>query len=219
MLPGKYIDVMTDFSDPLELTGKVREGYLKLAWKNESGLKIGYVLVKRGKIVGSLVEEIPGNSSISGDEAFLEIFNAVKRTLIRAVEIYEADVEDILMTHPKMQVTFVGVPSKSGRDLESFLALLGVHNGGVEIQNGSKAWRIYVENGLVKAARAIKGSDYHGDDAIREILHETGHLLKDGKYTVGNPPEFSPEDTVHRADLLREGLELVREKKKVEKGF
>ncbi len=219
MLPGKYLDVITDFSDPLELAGKVREGYLKLAWKSESGLKIGYVLVKEGKIVGSLVEEITGNSSISGDEAFREIFDAVKRSLIRAVEIYEADVEGILRTHPKMQVTFVGLPSKSGRDLESFLALLGVYRGGVEIQDGSKAWRIYVENGLVKAARAIKGSDYRGDDAIREILRETGHLLKDGRYTVGDYHRFSPEDTVQKSDLLREGLELVKEKKRTEKGF
>ncbi|WP_297476440.1 DUF2226 domain-containing protein [Thermococcus sp.] len=219
MLPGKYLDVITDFSDPLELAGKVREGYLKLAWKSESGLKIGYVLVKEGKIVGSLVEEITGNSSISGDEAFREIFDAVKRSLIRAVEIYEADVEGILRTHPKMQVTFVGLPSKSGRDLESFLALLGVYRGGVEIQDGSKAWRIYVETGLVKAARAIKGSDYRGDDAIREILRETGHLLKDGRYTVGDYHRFSPEDTVQKSDLLREGLELVKEKKRTEKGF
>ena len=219
MLPGKYVDVMTDFSDPLELAGKVREGYLKLAWKSESGLKLGYVLVKKGVIVGSLVEEILGNSSISGDEAFREIFDAVKRSLIGAVEIYEADVESILESHPRMYVTFVGVPSKSGRDLDSFLALLRVYRGGVEIQDGSKAWEIYVENGRVKAARAIKGSDYHGDDAIKDILRETGHLLTDGMYTVGDPHEFSPEDTVRRTDLLREGLELVKEKRKVEKGF
>ncbi len=219
MLPGKYIDVITDFSDPLELAGKVREGYLKIAWKSESGLKIGYALVKKGKIVGSLVEEVLENSSISGDEAFREIFDAVRRNLIGAVELYEADVEGILKAHPGTYVTLVGVPSKSGRDLESFLALLGVYSGGVEIQDGSKAWEIYVESGLVKAARAIKGSDYRGDDAIRDILRETGHLLKDGKYTVGSPHEFSPEDTVRKTDLLREGLELVKEKRKVEKGF
>ncbi|WP_456366349.1 DUF2226 domain-containing protein [Thermococcus sp.] len=219
MLPGKYVDVITGFKDPLELTGKVREGYLKVAWRSNSNIKIGYILTKRGAIIGSIVEDIIENTTMEGKPAFLEITEAVKHGLIKAVEIYEADVEGILKVNPRARVGVEGDYPTSGSDLESFLSLLKTYTGGVEIQDGSKAWAVYVEKGLVKAARAIKGSTHHGDAAIREIFREMGHLLKGGKYTTSDRVQFSSSDTVKKGEIFIEGLELLKEKRRLEKDF
>ncbi|WP_297490576.1 DUF2226 domain-containing protein [Thermococcus sp.] len=219
MLPGKYVDVITGFKDPLELTGKVREGYLKVAWRSNSNIKIGYILTKRGAIIGSIVEDIIENTTMEGKPAFLEITEAVKHGLIKAVEIYEADVEGILKVNPMVRVGFGGDRPTSGSDLESFLSLLKTYKGGVKIQDGSKAWAVYVDKGLVKAARAIKGSTHHGDAALREIFHEMGHLLREGKYAVNESLNFSREDAVQNSRMFLEGLKLLKEKKEAEKDF
>lgn len=216
MLPGKYVGVITDFNDPLELTGKIREGYLKIAWRSESSIKIGYVLTKKGRIVGSIVEDVFKNTAIEGEVAFLEILTAIKHNLVRAVELYEADVDEILKTYPRAHVK---ISQREGRDLESFLALLRNYRGEIEIQDGSKAWAIEVYRGVVKAARAIRGSTLSGDDAVREILFEMGHLLKEGKYRIRDSSGFSPEDTVRDGRLLLEGVELLKEKQRFEKSF
>ncbi len=216
MLSGKYMDIIMNFSDPLELTGKVEEGYLKMAWRSQSGIKIGYALIQKGKIVGSILEDVFGDTSIGGKTAFFEILEAVKQDLVKAVEVYEADVNEILKANPKACVTFDEDRPSSGIDLSSFLFLLKTYRGGIEIQNRSKAWAIYVEDGLVKAARAIEGSTHRGDSAVREIFHEMGSLLKEGSYVTKESLEFSPEDAVQNGEVFLEGLKLLREKQKLE---
>ncbi|WP_297469246.1 DUF2226 domain-containing protein [Thermococcus sp.] len=219
MLHGRYVGVITDFDDPLEVREGVRQGYLKVAWKEESSLKTGYVIIKDGKIVGSLVEDVIGGSKVAGNEAFGEIMRAIKDGLVKAVEVYEADVGEILGSHPEARVDINELQRVTGDDLGSLLMLLKTHRGGMRIQNGSKEWAIYVENGLVKAAKAIKGSTHRGDNALREILREMGHLIKDGVYIAGETFEFSPNDAVSRGDVFVEGLELLKEKRRLEKGF
>ena len=219
MLPGRYVDVVMDFTDPLELTGKVREGYLKMAWRDDQGIKMGYIMTRNGKIVGAIVEDVLGNTFVEGDMAFLEILEVAKKGMIKAVEVYEASVNELLRTHPKAGTAIEGDYPASGNDLSSFLKLLEVHRGGVEIYDGSKAWAIHVEKGLVEAAKSIRGSNYRGDEAIKDILHEVGHLLREGRYTVKHPLGFSSEDQVQRKDVLFESLQLLREKQKLEKDF
>ena len=219
MLHGKYIGVITNFSDPLEVRERVKQGYLKIAWKDGHSLKTGYIITEEGKIVGSLVEDVIDGSKVAGNEAFGEIMRAIKDGLVKAVEVYEADVGEILSSHPKARVDINELKRVTGDDLGSLLMLLKTHRGGMRIQNGSKEWAIYVENGLVKAARAIKGSTHRGDSALREILREMGHLIKDGVYIAGETFEFSSSDAVSRGDVFVEGLELLKEKRRLEKGF
>ncbi|WP_297481388.1 DUF2226 domain-containing protein [Thermococcus sp.] len=219
MIHGRYIGVITDFDDPLAVREGVRQGYLKVAWKDGSSLKTGYIIIKDEKIVGSLVENVIGGSKVAGNEAFGEIMRAIKDKLVKAVEVYEADVEEILGSYPETRVDINELQRVTGNDLGSLLMLLKTHHGGMRIQNGSKEWVIYVENGLVKAAKAIKGSTRRGDSALREILREMGHLIKDGVYIAGETFEFSPNDTVSRGDVFVEGLELLKEKRQLEKGF
>ncbi len=216
MLPGKYVEVITDFNDPLELTGKIREGYLKIAWRSDSSIKISYVLTKKGRVVGSIVEDVFKNTSIEGDVAFLELVNAIKHNLVRTVELYEANVDEILKTYPHAHVK---ISQRERRDLESFLALLKNYHGEIEIQGSSKVWVLEVYKGVVKAARAIRGSTLRSDNAVREILFEMGHLLKEGKYSIQNSSEFSPEDTVRDGKLLLKGVKLLKEKQRFEKSF
>lgn len=219
MLPGKFVGVITNFDDPLELTGKTREGYLKLAWRSDSSIKVGYIIMKKGKILGAIVEDVLNNTSIQGDIAFVEIVEAIKQGLVKSVEIYEANVEEILNENPKAYITEVSTIPSSGKDLESFLSLLKMYKGSIEIQDGSKAWILYVEHGIVKAARGIRGSNLRGDSAIREIFREMGHLLKEGKYTTSDRVQFSSSDTVKKGEIFIEGLELLKEKRRLEKGF
>ncbi len=217
MLPGKYVDVVTRFNDPLELTGKVKEGYLKIAWRSESSIKIGYILTQRGKIVGSIMEDIFGNTFTEGETAFFGILEAIKHGQVKAVEVYEADVNKILKANPKACVTFDENRPTSGNDIDSFLSLLKTYRGGIKIQDGSKAWMIYVEDGVVKAARALRGSTHRGDRAIKEIFHEMDYLLKEGRYITTESFEFSSEDTVQNGEVFLEGIELLREKQRLER--
>ena len=219
MLPGKYVEVVMDFSDPLELTGRVKEGYLKVAWRNAPSIKTGYILIKNGKVVGSIVENILENIIVQGELAFFEILEATKHKLVKTVELYEADVNDILREYPGAYIAINNANMVSGNDLGSFLSILKTYKGEVKIQDGSKIWVIYVENGLVKAAKAIMGSTNRGDSAIEEILKEMGNILRDGRYIMGGSLSFSSHDTVKNRELLLKSLELLKEKQEFEKDF
>lgn len=219
MLPGRYVEVITGFSDPLELTGKVREGYLKIAWKTDSSIKIGYIILQKGHITGSILEDVFENVTLEGEIAFLEILDAIKRGSIKAVEVYEANLKEIFQAHPNSRIVSKENRDIPGYDLSSLLSLLKSYNGSVKVQNTSKAWAIHVEMGAVKAAKALKGSTSHGDRAVRELLQEMGHVIKNGKYSTGESFEFSSQDNVQDSDLFIESVELLREKQKVEKDF
>ncbi len=200
MLHGRYVEVVTSFSDPLDLGGRVREGYLHVAWRDGADLKGGYLLVREGEIVGAIAENILQGEVLKGEKALNEILTAVRKGLIKAVEIYEANVDEILEEHPSARVEVDDRGTSGERDINSLLLLLREHRGNVEVRNGPKAWGIYVEKGRVKAARTLAGSGERGDRAVKEMLREMGKLVRDG-------------------DVLLEGLELLREKQRIEKGF
>lgn len=218
MLPGRYIDVMTDFDDPLDLVGITREGYLKLAWKTQSSIKVGYIIFQRGEVLASMIENIPGGSVIEGDQALKEIIDTARQGLVHAIELYEARVGEIVQEHPNAVITINKAPSLPGNDLKSLIHFIRDNKGTLKIQNTSKAWILQFKKGKVIAAKAIKGSHTKGDDAIGEILKEMGHILKDGEYTpdINNNTEFTPNDVVQEDNFL-EGINLLREKIEFEK--
>jgi len=219
MIHGKYVGLIMDFTNPLELKTKVRKGYLKMAWKQGSGIRTGYLIIKEGKIFGSIVEDVLKNELTKGDQAFKEILDAIKNDLIRAVEVYEANVDEILSDDKAVMLTSSSSNPIQGHDLDALLSLLKTHRGSMKIQNGSKEWAVYVEKGLVTAAKALRGSTHRGDMAVKEILYEMGHLIKGGKYIPSNSFDFSSKDAVTNKDIFVEGVNLLKEKRKFEKGF
>ncbi|WP_457741374.1 DUF2226 domain-containing protein [Thermococcus sp.] len=220
MLPGKFVSVVVDFENTQELLTKVREGYLKASWREEERLKTGYVLVSSGKIVGAVIEDVLTGETLEGEEALREISRVAGTKKVRVVELYEAAVSDILAEKPGIKVESPVLREEiPGWDLEGLLRLLTSYTGELRVHNGGTSWRLYVDRGVVKAARTIRGPLLTGNDAFKSLLHEMGHVVKSGRYETGEKWDFTREDEVVRGHVFAEGVDLLREKRKFEKEF
>ncbi|WP_297535463.1 DUF2226 domain-containing protein [Thermococcus sp.] len=218
MLPGKFVSVVVDFESTQELLNRVKEGYLKASWKDGEGLKTGYVVVSSGKIVGAMVEDIITGETLEGEEALREISRIAGTKKVRVVELYEATVSDILAEKPDIRVESAVLSEEiPGWDLEGLLRLLTSYTGELRVHNGGTSWRLYVERGIVKAARTIKGPLLTGNEAMKNLLLEMGHVMKTGRYETGEGWEFTKEDEVAGGHVFTEGVNLLKEKKQFER--
>ncbi|WP_297512655.1 hypothetical protein, partial [Thermococcus sp.] len=138
------------------------------------------------------------------------------------VELYEADVTEILRENPSIRVEN-GVISEEipGWDLDSLLLLLTTYKGELRVHNGGTSWRLYLDRGVVKAAQTIRGPSLKGNKALKNLLWEIGKVMKDGRFETGGFWEFTAEDEVNNGGVFKEGVELLREKRRVDnaKGF
>jgi hypothetical protein len=222
MLPGRFIRVVVDFDDARALINEVKEGYLKASWREGESIKTGYVLVSRGSIVGALVEDIINGTRVEGEKALEEISRVGGSKRIKAVEVYEANVDEILRENPSIRVEGRTLEKEiPGWDLDSLLRVLTTHRGELKVHNGGTSWLLYLDNGVVKAARTIRGPMLRGNDALKNLLLEIGKVIRSGRYELGGNWSFSEEDMVQAGDVFQESLYLLRDKMRVEgaKGF
>jgi len=222
MLPGKFLGVVIDFDSTRELLTKIKRGYLKASWRDGDSLKTGYVLVSDGAILGALVEDVLSGERIEGNTALQKISEIARSKRVRAVELYEADVTEILRENPSIRVEN-GVISEEipGWDLDSLLLLLTTYKGELRVHNGGTSWRLYLDRGVVKAAQTIRGPSLKGNKALKNLLWEIGKVMKDGRFEAGGSWKFTAEDEVNNGGVFKEGVELLREKRRVDnaKGF
>jgi len=222
MLPGKFLGVVIDFDSTRELLTKIKKGYLKASWRDGDSLKTGYVLVSDGAILGALVEDVLSRERIEGENALRKISEVSLSKRLKAVELYEADVTEILRENPSIRVES-GVISEDipGWDLDSLLLVLTTYRGELRVHNGGTSWRLYLDRGVVRAAQTIRGPTQKGNDALKNLLWEIGKVMKDGRFETGGSWEFTKEDTVDNGGIFKEGVELLREKRRIDnaKGF
>ncbi len=222
MLPGKFLGVVIDFDSTRELLTKIKKGYLKASWRDGDSLKTGYVLVSDGTILGALVEDVLSRERIEGENALRKISEVSLSKRLKAVELYEADVTEILRENPSIRVEN-GVISEEipGWDLDSLLLLLTTYKGELRVHSGGTSWRLYLDRGVVKAAHTIRGPSLKGNKALKNLLLEIGKVMKDGRFEAGGSWEFTAEDEVNNGGVFKEGVELLREKRRVDnaKGF
>jgi len=223
MLPGRFLGVVVDFESTRELFNRVKEGYLKASWREGENLKTGYVLVSNGRIVGAMIEDVLSGNVTKGDNAIEEISRVSRSRKVRVVELYEANVTNILLENPSLRVEH-GVISEEipGWDLDTLLSILPLHKGELTIHNGGTSWRLYLDRGVVRAAQTIRGPSLKGNDALRNLLWEIGKVVKDGRFETGGSWRFSREDEVQNGTVFTESLHLLRDKMRVDtnaKGF
>ncbi|WP_456395080.1 DUF2226 domain-containing protein [Thermococcus sp.] len=218
MLPGKFVGIVVDFENIRELLNRIGEGYLKVSWKENDSLKSGYVLVSSGRIVGAIVEDILSGKTLEGEMAISEISKIAKAKKVRVVELYDANVNDILSEMPAVRVD-KGCLGKEipGWDLETLLRLLASCTGELQVHNGNISWRLYVDKGTIKAAKTVGGHSLRGNEAFRALLLNMGNIMKEGKYVMGGTWKFNRDDIVLNGDIFRKGVEMLIEKKQVEK--
>jgi hypothetical protein len=222
MLPGVFMGVVVDFNNTKELLEKIDQGYLKAAWRDGDTLKTGYALVSDGRIVGALVEDVIYGTKLEGEEALNEMSKVARSKRVKAVELYKADVDEILRENPSIRVEN-GVISEEipGWDLDSLLLVLTTHRGELRVHNGGTSWRLYLDRGVVRAAQTIRGPTLKGNDALKNLLWEIGKVIKDGRFETGGHWEFTREEEVHDGGVFTESVSLLREKRRVDnaKGF
>jgi len=216
MLHGKFIKVV-NFDDPMELLGVVNEGYLKVAWRKENELVVGYILVSDARIIGAIVEGITTNKIIKGQEALEKISQATQEKKIKVVELYEANIKEILSNMPESKVKIQVKSDAYELNLKEFLRLLSTHIGEISVHNNETSWRLQVSRGIVQAAKTTGNSHFTGDNAIRQLLNEMGQVMKEGHYNVGTGWKVAPEEKVKNGKLLLEGVKLLNEKQKIQK--
>ncbi|NJE55099.1 DUF2226 domain-containing protein [Thermococcus sp. 21S9] len=222
MLPGKFLGVVVDFNSTKELLEKVQQGYLKASWRDGETLKTGYVLVSAGQIMGALVEDVLNGTRLEGESALEEMSRVSRSKKVRAVELYEADVTEILRENPSIRVEN-GVISEEipGWDLDSLLLVLTTHRGELRVHNGGTSWRLYLDKGVVRAAQTIRGPALKGNEALKNLLWEIGKVIKDGRFETGGHWEFTRDEEVHDGGVFTESVHLLKEKRRVDnaKGF
>jgi len=222
MLPGKFLAVVVDFDSTRDLLKRIKEGYLKISWREGDSLKTGYILVSREKVVGALVEDVLSGERYEGENALREISKVIHSKRVRTVELYEADATEILRENPSFKVEhgFIGYEIP-GWDLDSLLFVLTTHKGELKVHNGNTSWRLYLNKGVVRAAQTIRGPSLKGDKALKNLLWKIGEVMKDGRFEIGDSWEFTTEDEVNDDGVFKEGLELLKEKKRIDdaKGF
>ncbi len=217
MLPGKFVSVVMRFENIQELLTKVKEGYLKASWKEGEELKTGYLLVSSGKIVGMLIEDTFTRKTLKGKSALADIVKASRERKVKAVEIYEAPVEEILKDLPEVGITLFSLPEEIlGHDIQGLINLMKSYRGELRVHNGSTSWSLYVDNGKVKAAKTIKGPELRGEEAMTHLFMEMGKIMKNGKYETGGTVTFSKLDELKREDIFLDALELLRDKQEID---
>ncbi|WP_456421426.1 DUF2226 domain-containing protein [Thermococcus sp.] len=217
MLPGKFVELVINIDNPKELLNKIKEGYLKASWREKDDLVTGYVLVSNGKIVGAIVENLMTGETLKGNDALGNIIQVTKTGKIKVVELYEASTQEILSEMPEAKVDTLSIDHKGESILDDLLSLIISHKGEVFIHDGGTSWRLYLEQGVVKAAESLGEKRLFGDDALRSLLHEMGHIIKEGHYEIGDQWEFTSKEKVKGGNLFSEGVELLYEKQKLEK--
>jgi len=218
MIAGKLKDVVQGFDSLEELVNRVNEGYVLLSWREKSDIMVSYLLVKNRKVVGLVVENVITREVLQGNAGLEILMSALKLGRIRVAEIYEAGVDEILKAYPSSVIEWKETPSElPGSDIEGVLRLASTYSGTVEVHDGSKSWAIYMERGVLKKARTLSGPEFHGDDAVKDLLREMGGILDHGKYRLGTKVDFSSRDSVKEGTKFREGLEILTEKLDIEK--
>ncbi len=217
MLPGKLSRIIKDAGDINDIIRDINEGYLKVSWKEKDTLKTGCVLISNGIIVGALVEDILNGRTIKGEKALKEIEKIAKNRLVRIIEVYSANVDEILKEDPELKASKVATTKIPGWDLDTLIKLLTSHTGRLRVHDGSTSWELQLEQGNIKAARTIRGPLLKGDRALKELIKGMGHIIKSGEYEAdirgGN---FYLEERTREGKLFRDVVDLFREKRRLE---
>lgn len=218
MLPGKFVDIVVDFENTQELLTRVKEGYLKASWKDGEELKTGYLLVSSGKIVGMLIEDTFTRKILKGKSALADIVKTSRERRVKAVEIYEAPVKEILKELPEIGITLLSLPEEiPGHNIQELIDLMKSYKGELKIHDGSTSWSLHVDKGKVKAAKTLKGPKLRGEEAMTHLFMEMGEIIKNGKYETGGTITFSKHDELKRENVFLDALELLRDKQEIDK--
>ncbi|NJE09903.1 DUF2226 domain-containing protein [Thermococcus sp. MAR1] len=218
MLPGRFEEVIdfAGFEDISDVIKNIKEGYLKFSWRENDTIKTGYLLVIRGRVVGALLEDVLTGEALKGEDALKKISEVLSyKDKVKLVEIYKFSVGELLKADLELAAEMFEQSTSGMRitDLNELIKLLEGYNGRLIIDDGSFSWQLLIERGFVKAAQTFRGPSLRGDEALKALLNNLGHVLKTGGYQLSNLEwRYSEEEAVSQKDVLLRGLELVKEK-------
>ncbi|NJE03389.1 DUF2226 domain-containing protein [Thermococcus sp. MV11] len=180
MFSGRLVRIETRSIFP-EVLKDLGEGYVLFSWRDGEDLKRAFIFVASGRVIGAFVEAVISGYSREGNNAIDDIETALSKGLVKAFEVYEAEVGSILSERPTLAVSSFPLMSLRGNEIQELLKLYRSFSGWLQIKSGDREWHLAVQNGITLRAHLLSGN-LLGDDAVLFLLREFDHVIKNGVY-------------------------------------